>query len=112
MNSQKQFGKKQEVQTDSGSGIFYKGTPAYKNIRLIKKLEPYIFLAVILGIFVPMSCQMGLRNMFRTMMYTAHDLLINTVFYIMAICVLAGALSDMLAEFGVIHVMQKIQPLF
>jgi hypothetical protein len=112
VNSQKQFGKKQEVQTDSGSGIFYKGTPAYKNIRLIKKLEPYIFLAVILGIFVPMSCQMGLRNMFRTMMYTAHDLLINTVFYIMAICVLAGALSDMLAEFGVIHVMQRmLQPL-
>ena len=81
-------------------------------VKTIKKLEPYIFLAVCLAIFVPMSCQMGLRNMFKTMMYTAHDLLLNTVFYIMAICVLAGALSDMLAEFGVISIMQRVlQPL-
>ncbi|MBO4556236.1 MAG: hypothetical protein J5706_05700, partial [Elusimicrobiales bacterium] len=81
-------------------------------VVLVKKLEPYIFLALFLLIFGSMSHQMGLRNMFKTMMYTAHDLLLNTVFYIMAICVLAGALSDMFAEFGVIGVLQKVlQPL-
>ena len=88
------------------------GVSSAPKVNAMKKLEPYIFLAVCLGIFIPMSCQMGLRNMFKTMMYTAHDLLLNTVFYIMAICVLAGALSDMLAEFGVISVMQRVlQPL-
>ena len=36
-------------------------------------------------------------------MNTAHDLLLNTVFLIMSMSVLAGALSSLLSEFGVIY---------
>ena len=102
-------------QTSNNSGekeLSHKTSPSYNKLNRLKKAEPYLLLTVLCLIFVPMSCEMGLRNMFRTMMFTAHDLLLNTVFYIMSICVLAGALSDLLAEFGVIHVMQRIlQPL-
>ena len=52
--------------------------------------------------------QMGLVNMLNTMMNTAYDLLMNTVFYLMAICVLAGALSGLLTEFGVVDVINKL----
>jgi nucleoside recognition membrane protein YjiH len=60
---------------------------------------------------------MGAANMFNTMMNTAHDLLINTVFYIMAIAVLAGAVSALWSEFGLIALLNKllsplIKPLF
>jgi spore maturation protein SpmB len=51
---------------------------------------------------------MGAANMFSTMMNTAHDLLINTVFYIMAIAVLAGAISSLFSEFGVIFLLNKL----
>ena len=98
--------------SDKNNGSSVSNVSEKQKIRLSKRLEPYIFLALFFLIFGTMAYQMGLRNMFKTMMYTAHDLLLNTVFYIMAICVLAGALSDMLAEFGVIRVMQKmLQPL-
>ena len=46
--------------------------------------------------------------MFKTMMATAHDLLLQTVFLIMALAVLAGALSALLSEFGVISLINKI----
>lgn len=51
---------------------------------------------------------MGLANMFSTMMKTAHDLLLNTVFFIMAIAVLAGAFGALLTEFGVVALINKI----
>jgi len=50
---------------------------------------------------------MGTANFFQTMMLTAHDLLINTVFFLMAVAVLTGALSGMFSEFGVIHILDK-----
>lgn len=51
---------------------------------------------------------MGAVNMLNTMMNTAYDLLINTVLYIMAIAVMAGAFSGLLTEFGVIAAINKI----
>ena len=45
---------------------------------------------------------MGLYNMLSTIMNQAFDLLINTCFYLTAICVLTGALSALFAEFGFI----------
>jgi nucleoside recognition membrane protein YjiH len=50
-------------------------------------------------------------------MNTAHDLLMNTVFYIMGITVLSGALGKLLIEFGVIRLLEYIlspfmRPLF
>lgn len=69
-------------------------------------------LLVILVIFGYLGAVMGLPNMLNTMMHTAHDLLLNTVFYLMAICVLTGALGKILVEFGVVDLIEKlIRPL-
>ena len=62
-------------------------------------------------------CIRDSSNMLNTMMHTAHDLLINTVFYIMAICVLTGALAKIFIDFGVVDLFQKLlrpimKPLF
>ena len=72
---------------------------------------------IFFGIFILLGSKMGAANMFNTMMNTAHDLLINTVFYIMAIAVLAGAVSSLWSEFGVISLLNKlmspfVKPLF
>lgn len=41
-------------------------------------------------------------------MATAHELLIDTVFMILAISVLAGGFAALLSEFGVIHLLNQI----
>ena len=76
-----------------------------------------VCLLFILIIFGYLASVMGLSNMLNTMMHTAHDLLINTVFYIMAICVLTGALAKIFIDFGVVDLFQKLlrpimKPLF
>lgn len=60
---------------------------------------------------------MGLGIMFSVMLQTAHDLVLNTTLYIMAVAVLAGGASALLSEFGVIDLVNKIispimRPLF
>lgn len=71
-------------------------------------IEVFVFLALFLGFFVAMCQRMGTVNMFNTMMNTAFDLLLNTCFYIMAIAVLAGAISALFSEFGVISLLNKL----
>lgn len=76
-----------------------------------------VCLLFILIIFGYLASVMELSNMLNTMMHTAHDLLINTVFYIMAICVLTGALAKIFIDFGVVDLFQKLlrpimKPLF
>ena len=75
--------------------------------RGISKEVP-CFILVFFGFFILLGSQMGAANMFSTMMNTAHDLLINTVFYIMAIAVLAGAISALFSEFGIIFLLNKL----
>ena len=70
--------------------------------------EVFIFLALFLGFFVALCAEMGTVNMFNTMMNTAYALLLETVFYIMAIAVLAGAISALFSEFGVISLLNKL----
>ena len=70
--------------------------------------ESFVALFAIIGVFVVIGRVMGLGNMFNTLMNTAHDLLINTCFFIMAISVVTGALANLFAEFGVIDLMNKI----
>ena len=70
--------------------------------------EVFVFLAVFLGLFVLLCSKMGTTNMFNTLMNTAYSLLMDTVFYIMAIAVLAGAVSALFSEFGVISLMNKL----
>ena len=75
--------------------------------RGISKEVP-TFIVCFFGFFILLGSKMGAANMFSTMMNTAHDLLINTVFYIMAIAVLAGAISSLFSEFGVIFLLNKL----
>lgn len=70
--------------------------------------EVFVFLAVFLGLFVLLCGKMGTANMFNTLMNTAYALLMDTVFYIMAIAVLAGAISALFSEFGVISLLNKL----
>jgi len=70
--------------------------------------ECFIALAVFFLFFGILSNKMGLVNMLNTMMNTAFDLLLNTVFYIMAVAVLAGAVGSVLSEFGIVALINKI----
>ena len=54
-------------------------------------MKSFIFLAVIIAFFGLIGAKMGGVNMMQTMMNTAYQLLLETVFYIMAIAVIAGA---------------------
>ena len=70
--------------------------------------EVFVFLTIFLGFFILLSREMGVANMFNTLMNTAYQLLLDTVFYIMAIAVLAGAISALFSEFGVIALLNKL----
>mgnify|MGYP004635915627 FL=1 len=55
---------------------------------------------------------MGVPNMLNTIMRTAHDLLLNTVFYLMSICVITGAIGRVFVEFGVVTLLERtLRPL-
>ncbi len=71
-------------------------------------LETLVFLGIFGVIFGYLGTTMGAVNMMNTLMNTAFDLLMNTVFYIMAIAVLAGAAAGLLTEFGVVAAVNKI----
>lgn len=71
-------------------------------------LETYVFMVVSLGIMGYLGYTMGVDKMFNTLMNTAHYLLIDVVFFIMAIAVLAGAFAALLSEFGVIALVNKL----
>lgn len=76
-----------------------------------------ICLLVIFGIFAYIGSKMGTPNMLNTIMNTAHDLLLNTVFYLMAICVITGAIGSLFVEFGVVALLERLlkplmKPLF
>ena len=67
-----------------------------------------ICLLVIIALFGYLGSVMGMTNMLNTIMKTAHGLLLNTVFYLMSMCVLTGALGKILTEFGVVDLLQKM----
>ncbi|MBR4977409.1 MAG: hypothetical protein IKY95_00475 [Bacteroidales bacterium] len=74
-------------------------------------------LIVVFGFFAYLATKMGTPNMLNTIMNTAHDLLLNTVFYLMAICVITGAIGRIFVEFGVVNLLEKLlrplmKPLF
>ena len=67
--------------------------------------------------FAVFAVPMGLGNALNTLMNTAYSLLTGTVFYIMAIAVIAGAISGLLTEFGVVALLNSLlsplmKPLF
>lgn len=81
------------------------------NMKMTKKafsLETLIFVGFFAVVFTGLGMKMGAVNMLNTMMNTAYSLLMDTVLYIMAIAVIAGALAGLLTEFGVIAAVNKI----
>ncbi len=80
----------------------------HPNIKKVVSLESFIFMGCFAVLFGVLGSKMGAINMLNTMMQTAYQLLMDTVFYIMAIAVLAGALSGLFTEFGVVAVINKI----
>lgn len=76
-----------------------------------------ICLAIFFLMFGYLASQMGTANMLNTIMKTSHDLLLNTVFYLMAICVITGAIGKIFVEFGVVKLLETLlrplmKPLF
>ena len=86
--------------------------------RLYKMIPSGILcLVIVFGFFTYLGSIMGTPNMLNTIMNTAHDLLLNTVFYLMAICVITGAIGRILMEFGVVKLLENLlrplmKPLF
>lgn len=68
----------------------------------------YICLVVVFGLFGYLGYKMGMANMMKTLMGTAHDLLLNTVFFLLAVCVLTGAIGRIFVEFGVVSLLEKV----
>ena len=103
-----------------------KSTQSYANSveKLFKKIEDIIkrplkfttkrsfeavaFLIVFFAFFGILAYKMTLPMMLNTFMQTAYHLLLETVFYIMAICVLMGAISKLLIEFGVVRLLENL----
>ncbi|WP_066506537.1 hypothetical protein [Abyssisolibacter fermentans] len=77
-----------------------------------KKIKSYIDTTLFLGIMVfffgYVGSIMGISKMFSTIMATAYSLLVETVLYIMAIAVLAGAFGKLATEFGLVRILNKI----
>lgn len=82
-----------------------------KTIGRFKKdigLENFLCLGLFLTFFILIGRKMGGINMIKTMMNTGFDLLMNVCLYLMAIAVLAGAISGLFSEFGVIALVNKL----
>ncbi len=74
-------------------------------------------LVIVIALFWYIGSIMGVPNMLNTIMHTAHDLLLNTVFYLMGICVVTGAIGRIFVEFGVVKLLENLlrplmKPLF
>jgi hypothetical protein len=75
-------------------------------------LETFLFPVFFFGVFALLSWKMGLANALNTMMNTAYALLMETVLYLTAICVIMGAISALLSEFGFVSLANRVlQPL-
>ena len=73
-----------------------------------RRLEAGIFLLIFALFFGFLGTRMGTANMLNTIMQTAYHLLLETVFFLMAVCVISGALGKLLVEFGVVRLIEYI----
>jgi hypothetical protein len=91
-----------------------------KTLKAIKEefpLSGIICLVLVFALFAYIGSIMGVPNMLNTIMNTGHKLLLDTVFYLMAICVITGAIGRLFVEFGVVKLLETIlrplmRPLF
>ena len=87
--------------------------------RIVKAIttETVVALVVVGVLFALFAWKMGLAFMFKTMMATAHDLILNTVLFLMAVIILAGAFTSFISEFGIVSIANRVlsplmRPLF
>lgn len=71
-------------------------------------LEGVVCILILSTLIYLASSRMGGINIINTIIKTAHDLLLNTVFFIMGVSVIAGAFAGILSEFGVIAILNKL----
>ena len=71
-------------------------------------IEAVVFLLLLVLFSWALGSRMGSENLIKTIMNTAHDLLLNTVFFLMGITVITGALSKLFVEFGVVSLLERI----
>lgn len=84
------------------------GQKSALRVRKAFSMETLIFLLAFVAFFAAIASKMGTVNMLNTLMNTAYALLMDTVLYIMAIAVLAGAISALFTEFGVVASINKL----
>lgn len=78
---------------------------------MVKKaisFEGILFIILFFTFFGVIGRVMGGTNMLNTIINTAYALLMDTVFYIMAIAIIAGAISELFMEFGVVSIANKL----
>lgn len=78
------------------------------NLKKIVSAEGFICLSVFVSLFLTMGLIMGFSNAINCFFSTAYYLLMNVVWYLLALAVLMGALTGILSEFGVISLLNKL----
>lgn len=80
-----------------------------KNINLKNDIssETLIFVVLFLIFFIGIGRIMGGTNMMNTMMNTAFYLLMNVCFYLFAVATVAGGISALFSEFGVVSFINR-----
>ncbi len=73
-----------------------------------RRYEGVVFLLLSGLFFGYLGSQMGMANLLNTLMRTAHDLLMNTVLFILGITVLTGAFGKLMIEFGVVRLLELL----
>lgn len=79
--------------------------------KILKKpvsKESYIMLIIFIGLFLLFSLEMGVANFLGSLLASSHYLLIEIAFFIMAVCVLTGAVAGIFSEFGVIALLNIV----
>ena len=87
--------------------------------KIVKAIttETIVSLVIAGGLFGVFASRMGLAYALKTMMGTAHDLILNTVFFLMGVIIIAGAFTSVISEFGIVSIANRIlsplmKPLF
>ena len=90
--------------------ITHKNTlPTLKRIKSEKQTFYASILIILLSLYVGfLSINMGISHFFSAIMNTAYSLLIDTALYILAISVVMGAFGNVLMEFGIVNLLNKI----
>lgn len=70
--------------------------------------ENFVFIVVFIAFFSVFVWKMGMMNTINTLMNTAYSLLIDTVLYLTALCVVMGAVSALFSEFGVVSLANRL----